>query len=206
MGLFDLFKKKTDDKGTSGIAEKTAQNSRVASSATIPDSEKKYYQPDSYYTKKAHEGTMFESEVVTFNKRKETSIPSRNGLYVPEILMLHFCNKYPNPKNGYPGYWWFKYGIRDVGTALKSLETRRFIALNESTGKYEPTELGKAELEENAYVPYMHKNSTNRDFTVWDLNLMLGNGDKSNYMEIINKRNAEISKATEVATKCLWLI
>lgn len=57
--------------------------------------------------------------------------------------MLHHCNNYPNPENGYPGYWWFKYGIRDVGSDFKSLETRRFIVLNESTGKYALRNHGK---------------------------------------------------------------
>lgn len=157
--------------------------------------DKKYYQPDSYYTKKTHAGTMFEKEVITFERRKETSIPSKNGLYVPEILILHFCHQYPNPKRGYPGYWWFKYGIRDVGSALKSLEERGFIALNDYTQKYALTDLGKVELKENEYVPYMHHHGKYINFTIWDLNLMLGSGDKSNYMEVIDKRNAEITKA-----------
>ena len=191
MGLFDLFKKSTDKK----------RATKVDSSTTIPESEKKYYQPDSYYTKKVYEGTMFEKEVITFERRKQTSIPSKNGLYVPEILMLHFCKKYPNPKRGYPGYWWFKYGIRDVGSAFKSLEERGFIILNDSTQKYRLTNLGELELKENEYVPYMHCHSTYTNFTIWDLNLMLGTGDKSNYMEVISKCNAEITKVEDIRNK-----
>ena len=40
-----------------------------------------------------------------------------------------YCDfgKYPKPQNGYPGFWWFQYGIRDVGHALQSLEERGFI-------------------------------------------------------------------------------
>ena len=43
--------------------------------------------------------------------------------------MLEYCSygTYPGPKNGYPGFWWFEYGIRDVGSALKSLEDRGYI-------------------------------------------------------------------------------
>ncbi|MGL5125211.1 MAG: hypothetical protein ACRC6U_04405, partial [Fusobacteriaceae bacterium] len=139
--------------------------------------------------------TPFDTEVINFEKRKETSIPSRNGLYVPEILMLHFSKKYPNPKNDYPSYWYFNYGIRDVGSVYKSLEERGFIKLNESVTKYELTELGKLELEENAYVYYMHRHSTDTTFTVWDLNQMLNNDNKSNYIEIIEKRHEEINKS-----------
>lgn len=191
MGLFSFFKKKINSKTDTVIAQETLKREAAA----IPETEKKYYKEDDYYTVKIHEGTPFENEVITFEKRKETSIPSKNGLYVPEILMLHFSKKYPNPKNGYPGYWWFRYGVRDVGSSYKSLEERGFIRLNEITTKYELTELGKLELEENAYVYYMHRHSTYTTFTIWDLNQMLGNDNKSNYIEIIEKRHAEINKS-----------
>lgn len=110
MGLFDFFKK--------------ASNSKQP----IPESEKKYYQPDSYYTTKDIRG----EDVITFEERKKTSTVSRNGLYVAEILLLEYCSlgTYPHPKNGYPAFWWFEYGIRDVGTILHSLEERGFIRMS----------------------------------------------------------------------------
>jgi len=148
----------------------TAQEVLNKQSTAIPESEKQYYQPDPYYTSKPFEGKPFESEVITFDERKKTAIPSAQGLFVPEILMLYFCKKYPNPKSGYPGYWWFKYGIRDVGAVYNLLVERGFLLLNEKTEKYELTELGKAELDENMYVPYMHSHSIYTTFTVWDLN------------------------------------
>ena len=97
--------------------------------APIPESEKKYYRPDSYYTSRSYEGTGFGKPVITFEERKKTCIPSRTGLYVAEILLLEYCTygTYPAPKNGYPGFWWFEYGIRNVGAALKSLEERGYI-------------------------------------------------------------------------------
>lgn len=111
MGLFDTLKRQK--KAEAGISE----------------SEKEYYQPDSYYTDKSYPGTQFERKVITFEERKKTCIPSRTGLYVAEILLLEYCSygAYPHPKNGYPGLWWFEYGIRDVGAALRSLEERRYI-------------------------------------------------------------------------------
>jgi hypothetical protein len=197
MGLFDIFKKKIKEKSLAP----TAREALLKQTATISDSEKKYYQPDSYYKAKSHEGTPFESEVVSFEQRKNTSIPSNNGLYVPEILMLHFCKKYPNPKGGYPGYWWYKYGIRDVGSVYESLLERGFLIINDKTGKYKLTNLGKTELEENAYVPYMHRHSKYTIFTVWDLNQLLGTGDKSTYIEIIEKKYADIDNKNEASNK-----
>ncbi len=125
MGLFDFLKKKDQQ-------EQTVKNSNETE-VSVPEAEKKYYQPDEYYTKKSHEGTMFEKTVITFEERKKTCIPSNRGLYVAEILLLEYCSygKYPGPKNGYPGFWWFTYGIRDVGAALKDLEMRGYIELNQ---------------------------------------------------------------------------
>ena len=107
MGIFDKFKKK-----------------EIFCEPAVPDEEKKYYQPDSYYTEYSHKGTQFEKRVIPFDERKKISYPSRNGLYVAEILLLEYCSygTYPQPKNGYPGFWWFAYGIRNVGFRLKSLE------------------------------------------------------------------------------------
>lgn len=218
--------------------------------APIPESEKKYYRPDSYYTSRSYEGTGFGKPVITFEERKKTCIPSRTGLYVAEILLLEYCTygTYPAPKNGYPGFWWFEYGIRNVGAALKSLEERGYIkygclaySLKEltvpdlkellkqhgmaTTGKkaelieraaanineadllsfgmvpkYELTALGESELKENEYVPYMHKNSrkTNDsmgaefEFNVWSINRLLGNNDKSNWKEIVDKESTRV--------------
>lgn len=117
MGIFDLFGSKKMNKTISSVAP------------TVPASEKKYYQDDSYYTTKAFEGTQFEKEVITFEQRETMSFPSARGLYVAEILLLEYVSygKYPGPKNGYPGFWWFTYGIRDVGAKLAELEYKGFI-------------------------------------------------------------------------------
>ena len=98
-------------------------------------------------------------------------------------------------------YWWYKYGIRDVGSVYESLVERGFLIINDKTGKYELTNLGKSELEENAYVPYMHSHNKYTTFTIWDLNQLLGTGDKSNYVEIIEKKHTEIDNRNEESNK-----
>lgn len=120
MGLFDLFKKK----------EKTVPTPKVEGvKKAVPEDKKEYYQPDSYYTDIVAKETAFERKVVSFEDRKKTAISSNRGLYPAEILLLEYCLKghYPGPKNGYPGFWWFEYGIHDVGVALKGLEDRGYI-------------------------------------------------------------------------------
>lgn len=129
MGLFDIFKKKD-----------VATGVQVAKS-TVSERDKKFYQDDSYYTTVSHAGTQFEKKVVTFDERKKKSIPSKRGLYVAEILLLEYVSygKSPGPKSGYPGFWWFEYGIRDVGMMLSTLESRGFI-------EYAPIEDSAASL------------------------------------------------------------
>ena len=177
MGLFDKFKRK-----------------ELFSDPLVPEDEKKYYQPDSYYTEYSHKGTQFERRVIPFEERKKISYPSKNGLYVAEILLLEYCSygTYPHPRNGYPGFWWFTYGIRNVGFHLKSLEDRGYIEINPENSKYYLTSLGEEELGENLYVPYMHKHKkkTTEDttfgpeFNVWSVNRAIGNGDKRDWREI----------------------
>lgn len=252
MGLFDFLRKKNNV-----TMEKETSAKQIISS--IPESEKKYYQDDSYYSEKAFVGTPFERKVVTFEERKKTAIPSSRGLYPAQILLLSYCEKgtYPGPKNGYPGFWWFEYGIRDVGQMLKQLEEMGYIVLAApkdsvsrltipqlkevlekqgltTTGKkaelvdrvseniseeillnagvqrkYNLTDLGKAELEENAYVPYMHsaRNKTTEDnqfgetFNVWSINALLGRGDKKNWKALVDAQEEKIIKKTQESNK-----
>ena len=120
MGFFDFLKK---NKEIQPVKEDTTLK------RSIPESERKFYQPDDYYTDKAFENTPFEKKVITFEERKRISVPSTRGLYVAEILLLEYCSygQYPKPSNGYPGFWWFEYGIRNVLEILESLEARGYI-------------------------------------------------------------------------------
>lgn len=235
MGLFDFFKgKKKDD----GMVPPSLPKKKItyADSSTVAEDEKPFYLEDEYYVYSINEWNT----VITFEKRKKISYPSKNGLYVGEILLLDYCKtgKYPKPAGGYPAFWWFEYGIRDIGHALESLEQRGFIQwgsiehnlknlnleqlkeiLSDEglyTGgkkadlisriarevpesrienylpsrKYELTELGVEELEQNEYVPYMHKSDhaagdLHDRFNVWVINQKFSDGDTSKWRSIV---------------------
>lgn len=61
--------------------------------------------------------------------------------------------------------------------------------------KYVVTEIGEQELNENAYVPYMHSNAhktTEYDrfrptFNVWTINKLLGTDDKTNWKNVVEE-------------------
>ena len=137
MGLFDFLKAKTSQNAeeknaitiNTGFGRQISK-AEYADSRSIADDEKPYYRSDEYYTTYSYPGTEMARKVITFEERKSTSYPSKRGLYVAEILLLEYCSygKYPKPSGGYPGLWWFEYGIRDVGHALESLEKRGFLS------------------------------------------------------------------------------
>ena len=125
-----IYSPKYNEKTNSYDLVEKKINAEYADSSTIEDDERPYYQPDEYYTLETFPGREFFNErVVTFEERKKVSYPSKNGLYVAEILLLYYCDKgqFPKPKNGYQGFWWFEYGIRDIGHALENLEQRGFL-------------------------------------------------------------------------------
>ena len=131
MGLLDIFKKRKQTKENENTQKKPKVKftGPFVNSNTISADEKSFYQPDEYYTLEAYAGTSMAEKVITFEERKKTTYPSKNGLYIAEIMLLEYWNSgnYPKPTNGYPGFWWFKYGIRDIGHTLESLENRGFL-------------------------------------------------------------------------------
>ena len=250
MGLLDFLKSRNTQSENDNSPIKISSGHKIrsgkieyADSRSIAPDERQYYRPDDYYTTYSYPGTEMARRVITFEERKKTSYPSKHGLYVAEILLLEYCSygKYPKPSSGYPGLWWFEYGIRDVGHALESLEKRGFlywaplehclsslkvdelkqilakegltttgkkadlvkriseemprerIDLPDSAYKYELTDLGKEELRQNGYVPYMHKHprKTTEDarfeevFNVWSINKLFPDGNTSDWRRVV---------------------
>lgn len=72
--------------------------------------------------------------------------------------------------------------------------------------KYVLTDIGQAELADNAYVPYMHKyphktiegNQFGTEFNVWSINRLLGTDNKDNWRTVVDQVECEIEKATEI--------
>lgn len=257
MGILNLFKKK----------EKLSLPQRKETTETT-EKEKISFNPNPCYLNAIAKETSLVREVVTFEDRKKTAIPSSRGLYPAEILLLEYCSKgiYPQPQNGYPRFWWSTYGIHDVEAVLKTLEERGFITFTSAANsvksftvqqlkdllaskgyitagkkdeliarviekfseedllaegiqvKYALTEIGQQELDENAYVSYMHSINTKTTedtcygmtFNVWSINKLLGTGDKSNWKTVVEeqerKLNSEIADRNDSFMKDLQKI
>lgn len=224
-----------------------------ADSSSISDDEKEYYRSDDYYVYEIPDVLSYPVRVIEFEERKKSAYPSRNGLYPAEIVLLYYCSlaKLPKPITGYQGFWWFEYGIRDVGHALESLEKRNFIKFADYIStlkklspkeiniiieklnipssknnkknvenileyfsnsknvdvdkivpkKYELTELGCKEIEENEYIVYMHRNQNknvclNKDnkYDVWAMNNYFHNKGLQNWKKEIGKIELKLFK------------
>ena len=136
MGIFNIKKpqkvrlvnEKSIQADPSGPIDPLTGKPRYADSHSIAEDERPYYRNDEYYTLYSYPETEMARRVITYEERKKLSNPTKSGLYVADILLLEYsdCN-YPKPNGGYAGFWWFEYGVRDIGHTLESLERRGFL-------------------------------------------------------------------------------
>ena len=97
----------------------------------------------------------------------------------------------------------------DMLVIVKKVATEEELLSFGVVPKYHLTELGEKELEENAYVSYMHhcENKTIENspfgfsFNVWSINKILGFGDKTNWKEIVDEQEEILKKNLEINRK-----
>ena len=105
MGLFDVFKKKPSS------PTKTAKDKVIRTkNAVIVD----------------HTDNL-EAQIIPIEKRIKQMKPIVDGLYAHEILALSYAETFHLSGDEYQGFWWWRYGVRDVPAMLRSLQSRGFI-------------------------------------------------------------------------------
>lgn len=234
MSFFDLFKRKPKPIKN----EKTSAQNRVTAEA-VKQSKANI---SSFIRGTTEIIPSPADEIIPAEKRMQNAIASKHGLYPHEVLILDYARAYYTEGNSYPGFWWYRYGVRDVDKCLRSLLDRGFlkvgdlksaIALENATvlkeelkkhglkvsGKkdelvqrlisevsdeelnfrfpkrtYQLTELGKQALEEEGYVPYIHRHAL-EDLDIWSLNRIIHEPPYMPYRDKIwgylNKRSME---------------
>ena len=70
-----------------------------------------------------------EPDVIPVEKIIKGMKPNDVGLYPHEILLLFYAPKYYLEGNTYPGFWWYKCGVKDVDKCLISLKDRGFLQI-----------------------------------------------------------------------------
>ncbi|WP_270501419.1 hypothetical protein [Clostridium butyricum] len=61
-----------------------------------------------------------EDDVISVEKRIKNANISQYGLYPHEVLMLDYAGSYYVDGNSFQGFWWYKYGVRNVDNCLHS--------------------------------------------------------------------------------------
>lgn len=70
--------------------------------------------------------------IVPLETYLKDAIPSNQGLYPHEILMLHYANTYKVDKdNRFQNFWLYGYSVEDPQSVLDSLQSRGFIAIGD---------------------------------------------------------------------------
>lgn len=68
-----------------------------------------------------------EAQIIPIEERVKHMQPIAEGLYAHEILALSYAKTYHLSGDEYQGFWWWRYGVRDVGGMLMSLQSRGFV-------------------------------------------------------------------------------
>ena len=67
--------------------------------------------------------------IIPFEERIKSAIPSKNGLYPHEILVLDYADSFCTQDNRYQQFWWTRYGVKDVNKVLRDLLSKGFISI-----------------------------------------------------------------------------
>ena len=70
--------------------------------------------------------------------------PSRNGLKIPEIMILYYARTFTTEQTDFQNFWYYKYAINNPKAVLQMLWDKGFICpapARESLGKFKVPEL-----------------------------------------------------------------
>ncbi len=177
-----------------------------------------------------------DSSSLSLEDRIRAAIPSKNGLYPHEILMLSQANNYSMESKDFPRYWFYAHDVKNPMVLIEKLANQNFLQkeqildvikrskvdkikevlkgnslkisgkkeeligrLTENvplntlepffpSERYVPSEKGIQELQDNAYVEYIHKHGSRYELDIWDMNKLVNELPNSPYRDIIWKQ------------------
>lgn len=171
-------------------------------------------------------------DIIPVEKRIKNAYASKHGLYPHEILVLDYAESFFTDQESFQGFWWYRYGVKDVQYCLRNLVERGFIKIGDlqnaikietttvlknelknhglkvsgkkeelvqrllaevsheelnlifSKRTYQLTELGNQALEEEDYIPYIHRHAI-EDLDIWSLNKIMYKSSSISYRDKI---------------------
>lgn len=70
-------------------------------------------------------------DIIPAEKRIKNANVSKHGLYPHEVLILDYAGSYYTEGNSFQGFWWYKYGVKNVDNCLHSLLDRGFLQIGD---------------------------------------------------------------------------
>lgn len=105
MGIFDFFKKKIPNRSIVTTNKPEISTIQIENkNPTIPD-----------------------NDIPSLEERIKNAVPSKNGLYPHEIIMLDYAHTYNNFNNSFQNFWKWNYSVLEPQELLNSLFNRGFI-------------------------------------------------------------------------------
>lgn len=69
------------------------------------------------------------NDIPSLETRLKTAVPSKQGLFPHEILMLSYAHTYKTSANDFQGFWYYLYSVLDPQRILVSLVERGFLSI-----------------------------------------------------------------------------
>lgn len=122
MGLFDIFRKSAKQQPLVKALKQSVVPRTVSSGITVTVNVSTPTQPTQ---------AELDAEVVPAETRIKKAIASEHGLYPYEILVLDYAHSFYTNGNSFQGFWWYRYGVRDVDKCLQSMLNRGFLQVGD---------------------------------------------------------------------------
>lgn len=74
--------------------------------------------------------TFWERRFEDIKDKTERSYPSKNGLKIPEIMVLNYAKSFDSTGETIQSFWYYKYGLKDAKEILDKLLEQGFICIS----------------------------------------------------------------------------
>lgn len=127
MGLFDFLKKKTTTQDSSKSNLNTTNNQTFTYEAPKPSYVKKEVldKTSKYEIAVEQDGPPLLSDLI------KSAIPSKQGLYPHELIMLEYAPSFKTSNNTFQQFWYYQYSVTEPQSLLDSLFVRGFIEIGD---------------------------------------------------------------------------
>ena len=135
MGLFDLFKKKNI------VQNPSTQNQNMTLDLNSSAIKKEEVIKSSSIENSSEDQPPLLSDLI------KSAIPSKQGLYPHEIMMLEYAPHFKTSNNTFQNFWYYQYSVTEPQSILDSLYNRGFVEVGDLKSAIEKLKLSEIKEE-----------------------------------------------------------